>query len=248
MRVIVSGLGGHMGRITASMCEEGIRGASLAAGVDPAGCEDFSVPCFARFEDVDREADIVIDFSHHSATKELLSFCRERALPAVIATTGQTPEEKEMIRGASEDIPVFFASNFSMGIALLTQLVKTAARVMDDADVEIVETHHIRKADAPSGTALSLAEAVKEVRPGSVIKTGRSGFGAREKGDIGIQSVRMGNVAGIHEVIIGTASQTITLRHEVHDRSLFAEGALAAAEYLIGKDKGLYDMSSLISG
>lgn len=248
MRVIISGIGGHMGTITASMCAEGIRGASLAAGVDPAGCESFPVPCFERFEDADTGADVVIDFSHHSATEALLSFCTARGLPAVIATTGQTDEEKRMIRDASEKIPVFFASNFSMGIALLSSLVKQAVKVMDDADVEIVETHHIRKADAPSGTALSLAEAVREVRPESVIKTGRSGFGVREHNDIGIQSIRMGNVPGIHEVIIGTASQSIILRHEVYDRSLFAEGALAAAEFLLGKPAGLYDMNCLISG
>ncbi|MBO4359361.1 MAG: 4-hydroxy-tetrahydrodipicolinate reductase [Eubacteriaceae bacterium] len=248
MRLLVSGLGGHMGRLVADLAMKGYRGASLAGGVDPAGAEDLDVPCFSDFSSVGCEADIVVDFSHHSVTKDLLAFCVSRSLPVVIATTGQTDEEKQMIKDASEKIPVFFASNFSMGIALLSSLVKQAARVMDDADIEIIETHHIRKADAPSGTALSLAEAVQEVRPDSVIKTGRSGFGVREHTDIGIQSVRMGNVAGIHEVIIGTQTQTLTLRHEVHDRSLFAEGALAAAEFLMGQENGLYDMGSLVSG
>lgn len=248
MKILVSGLAGHMGHLVAEAALGGYRGASLAAGVDPAGCEDYSVPCYPDFPSVATDADMVVDFSHHSCTGQMLQWCVGKGIPVVIATTGQTDEERAMIRDASQKIPVFFSSNFSMGIALLTSLVKQAVSVMEDADVEIVETHHIRKADAPSGTALSLAEAVREVRPLSVIKTGRSGFGVREHTDIGVQSIRMGNVPGIHEVIIGTGSQTLTLRHEVHDRSLFAEGALAAAEFLEGKPAGLYDMNCLISG
>ena len=133
----------------------------------------------------------------------------------------------------------------SLGVALLADLVKQAVARFPDADVEIVETHHNRKVDAPSGTALLLAEAAKESRPELYANTGRSGESKREKAEIGISSVRRGNVVGIHEVIISTETQSITLKHEAHDRALFADGAITAARFLINQGPGLYDMNSL---
>ena len=134
----------------------------------------------------------------------------------------------------------------SLGIALLVELAKTAARSFPDADIEIVEKHHNRKLDAPSGTALLLANAVKEVREDARFVCGRAGQAKRTPEEIGIHAIRMGNIIGEHEVIVGTDTQTITLKHEAHSRSLFAEGALAAADFLIGKGAGLYDMKSMI--
>ena len=188
----------------------------------------------------------MIDFSHHSATEGLLAFVKKNHLPLVLATTGQTDEERAAILAASAEIPLFFASNYSLGVALLVELAKKAAAAMPDAEIEIIEMHHDRKIDAPSGTALTLAKALQEVRPGAEITCGRSGNAKRSKSEIGIQSVRMGNIVGVHEVMIGTNNQTITLKHEAHSRALFAEGALAAAEFLVGKPAGLYDMNSLV--
>ena len=135
----------------------------------------------------------------------------------------------------------------SLGIALLVELAKLTAAAMPEADIEIIERHHNRKLDAPSGTALMLAKAVCDVRTDAFVNTGRSGHGKREVGEIGIHAVRMGNIVGIHEVIVGTASQTITLKHEAHDRALFAEGGIAAAEFLVKCGAGLYDMKSIVA-
>ncbi len=246
MKIIISGLGGAMGSELAKLCRQGTRGAELAGGVDPFFAGETDVPYVKSFSEPLPDADCIVDFSHHSATKELLEFAVSKNMPLVLATTGQTEEEKQAIKEASKEIPLFFAANYSLGIALLIELAKKAAQAMPDAEIEIIEMHHDRKIDAPSGTALAIAEALQEVRPEAEIHCGRSGMEKRTKTEIGIQSVRMGNITGIHEVMIGTNNQTITLKHEAHSRALFAEGALAAAEFLIGKPAGLYDMQSLV--
>ena len=247
MRVLVSGLYGHMGREVAALLQKGVEGGELAAGVSLDIDGSFDVPCAESFAQAETDVDCIIDFSHHSCTKDLLEFAVFHNLPVILATTGQTEEELQMIRDAAEHIPVFFAANYSLGVALLIDLAKKAAAVMNDAEIEIVEQHHNRKVDAPSGTALAIAHAIQEVRPDSDIVTGRSGYGKRKPQDIGIHSVRMGNIVGIHEVIIGTANQSITLKHEAFSRALFAEGALKAAAFLIGKPAGSYDMNSLLA-
>ncbi|HPZ00739.1 MAG TPA: 4-hydroxy-tetrahydrodipicolinate reductase, partial [Clostridiales bacterium] len=168
------------------------------------------------------------------------------SLPVVMATTGLTEEEQALVKTAAKEIPVFFAANYSIGIALLIELAKKTASVMDGAQIEIVETHHVRKLDAPSGTALAIARGIQEVRPEATLHCGRNGQGKRDPNEIGIQAVRIGNVVGIHEVMIGTDNQTITLKHEAHSRALFAEGALCAADFLQGKAPGLYGMTDMV--
>ena len=251
MKICVSGIGGHMGAEVVSLAKSGMRGASVVSGVDPNGSPFADIPCFLSFDELleaaeENRPEVIVDFSHHTSTEALVSCAVSLNVPLVIATTGQTEEEKAMIHEAAEKIPVFFASNYSVGVALLTELARQAARVFKEADIEIVETHHNRKVDAPSGTALTLAEAMADVREDAFITEGRSGFKKREAGEIGIQSVRRGNIVGIHEVLISTANQTITLKHESHSRALFAEGALAAAEFILDKPAGLYDMKSMI--
>ncbi len=246
MKILVSGLGGFMGREIAALAAAGYCGAELAGGVDPNGSREYPDLCVGSFDEAPTDVDCILDFSHHAATPELTAFAVKNALPLVIATTGQTAEELELIKAASKEIPLFFAANYSLGVALLVELAKRTASLFPEADVEIVETHHNRKIDAPSGTALTLAREIASVRDGARITTGRSGIGARQKGDIGVQSVRMGNIVGIHEVHVCTANQTITLRHEAHSRALFAEGALTAAAWLMSRDAGLYDMKDLM--
>ncbi|MBR6096931.1 MAG: 4-hydroxy-tetrahydrodipicolinate reductase [Oscillospiraceae bacterium] len=247
MKILVSGLGGHMGREVARLAQSGCRGAELAAGVDVNGFADFGVPCARSFAEAAADVDCVVDFSNHLATEALLDFALAHRLPLVLATTGQTEDERAAIRRAAEQIPVFFAANYSLGVALLLELAKRTAAVMQDAEIEIVEIHHDRKLDAPSGTALALAEAMQEVRPDATLNLGRSGHAKRTPREIGIHAVRMGNVVGIHEVMVGTANETVTLRHEAYSRALFAEGALAAAQFLMGKGPGLYNMQSMLS-
>ena len=246
MRVLVSGLYGHMGREVAALLKKGAEGGELTAGVSLDIDGTFDVPCSESFKDAVSDVDCIIDFSHHSCTKDLLEFAVSHELPLVLATTGQTEEEKQMIQEAANRIPLFFAANYSLGVALLIDLAKKAASVMSGAEIEIIERHHNRKVDAPSGTALAIAHAIQEVRPESQIVNGRNGYGKRQPNDIGIHAVRMGNIVGIHEVVIGTDNQSITLKHEAYSRALFAEGAVKAAAFLMGKTAGLYDMNDLL--
>ncbi|MBO4769426.1 MAG: 4-hydroxy-tetrahydrodipicolinate reductase [Clostridia bacterium] len=245
MRILLSGLNGHMGKEVVALARQGCRGANIVAGVDFLNTSG-NIPCAGSFEYAEADVDCVIDFSHHSCTGKLLEYAIKNRLPLVIATTGQTEEEKKMISDASDVIPIFYAANFSIGIALLIEMAKKAASVLPEAEIEIVEVHHDRKLDAPSGTALAIANALQTVRADATFKAGRNGAGKREKNEIGISSVRMGNIVGIHEVMICTSTQTITLKHEAHSRALFAEGALAAADFICGKTAGLYGMSDMI--
>jgi 4-hydroxy-tetrahydrodipicolinate reductase len=167
-------------------------------------------------------------------------------MAVVIGATGHTDEEKSLIFSAAKEIPVFFSGNMSMGIAVLKDLVQQAVSLFPDADVEIVETHHNRKVDAPSGTALSIGKAIQEIRSKATFLMGRSGMAKRTLQEIGFHAIRRGNIPGIHEVIVSTDTQAITLKHEVYDRALFADGALSAARFLAGKQPGLYQMQNLI--
>ncbi len=247
MKVLINGIGGRMGTELARMCLENNEKFELVGGVDPMGKFE-GVDCFDSFSDVQAEFDIVIDFSHHSVTGDLLDFCTKRKKPVVIATTGQTEDEQQMIKDASKKIPIFHSANMSLGVALLCELAKTAAKTMPDADIEIIEKHHNRKLDAPSGTALLIADTISRVREKAYYVFGRGGQKKREKNEIGIHAVRMGNIVGEHEVIIGTDSQTITLKHEAHTRALFAEGALSAAFFMKDMGAGLYNMQNIVEG
>ena len=242
MRIAVNGACGRMGNTLLRLIAEGKNGSVLAAAVDPRGDGQQILKDFDKAP----EADVIIDFSHHSAVGALLEYARTVQTPVVIATTGHTEEEKKLIFEAARDIAVFYSGNMSVGIAVLCNLAQKTAAVFPDADIEIVETHHCHKLDAPSGTALMLADAIRESRPTAQNHCGRSGMSPRQQGEIGIHAVRRGEIIGIHEVLISTATQTITLKHEAHDRALFAEGALDAAAFLRGKPAGLYNMKSMI--
>ena len=238
-----------MGREVAALCAASYRTAELALGVDPSFTGEGEYTVYRDYGDVPNDAtiDCIIDFSHHTTAPSLLRFATERSIPTVICTTGHTEEELEAINLAAERIPVFFSANMSLGVALLVELAKTVALAMPEADIEIIEKHHNRKVDAPSGTALMIANALTEVREGATLNLGRSGQGKRTPSEIGIHAVRIGNVVGEHEVIVATQNQTITLKHEAHSRALFAEGAIVAAEFLVKQGAGLYSMKSLVS-
>lgn len=229
-----------MGREVCSFVEK-TADAEIYARVDKYG-----VDCFRSLMEYRGEADVLIDFSHHTAVREVVDYALRRRIPAVIATTGHTEMETAIIRKASERIPVFYCANMSTGVALLEELSKKAAISIDDGDIEIIETHHNGKLDAPSGTALMLARSLGETRKRTQIINNRAGQMKREKNHIGVQSVRRGNINGIHEVIISTDYQTLTLKHEVHSRTLYAEGAINAARFVLGKGAGLYNMKNLL--
>lgn len=247
MKILINGILGFMGKEVRKLCDASYRGSEFFAGVDVFAKGD-EQNVYSSLDSVPNvnEADCIVDFSHHEATPKLLEYAISKNVPVVLATTGHTDEEITLIREASLKIPVFYSANMSLGIALLVELAKKTAEAMPDAEIEIIEKHHNRKIDAPSGTALMIANALKEVRPDSYANNGRSGQGKRTKSEIGIHAIRMGNIVGEHEVIIGTENQTITLRHDAHSRALFAEGALAAAAFIADKPAGLYDMKSLV--
>ena len=239
MRAVVCGANGAMGCLICAALGDSVIGKVSIDGQN-------GVPkTFAQLGPVN--ADVVIDFSHHTAVADVLAYAREIGAAAVIGTTGHTPEEKSLIFSAAEDIPVFYAGNVSLGIAVLCRLVKQAVSFFPDADVEIVEIHHTRKVDAPSGTAHMLFNAVKEVRSDAVENCGRSGEGKRTKNEVGVHALRMGNVVGIHEVHITTANQSLVLKHESGSRAMLADGAVEAAKFMVGKEKGLYDMESILN-
>ena len=238
MRAVVCGANGAMGKLICEIFDDEVVGKVSIDGAN-------NVPrTFAELGKV--EADVVVDFSHHTAIADVLAYAKTIGAAAVIGTTGLTEEEMALIYAASEEIPVFYAGNVSLGIAVLCRLVKDAVKYFPDADVEIIEVHHTRKVDAPSGTAHMLFNAIKEVRPNAWENCGRSGEGKRTKDEVGVHALRMGNVGGIHEVHINTGNQTLVLKHESGSRAMLADGAVAAARFMEGKSAGLYNMESIL--
>ena len=243
IKVLINGACGRMGKEVEKIVDAS-ESMTVAAKVDKMAAES---GCYTDINDFSGEADIIIDFSNHLGTKDLLDYAVKNNIPTVVATTGHTPEELSLIEEAGKKIAVFHSANMSLGVALLCELAVKAAATMPDADIEIVETHHNRKLDAPSGTALMIANAIKAVREKAQFVFGREGMAKREKNEIGVHAVRRGNIVGIHEVLVSTDSQTITLKHEAHSRALFAEGAVSAAEFILGKPAGLYNMNSIVT-
>ena len=252
IKIILSGCRGRLGSYVASLAEE--RGCRIVCGVDKAaanGALPFSV--YEGFEEIPEEvkADVMVDCSHHSLTGDLLRFVEGRRMPAVVCTTGQTSDEEDAIRNASRNIPILRSRNMSLGINLLMELVKkTAAALGEDFDIEIVEAHHKKKLDAPSGTALMLADSVRET-PGredsEYIYDRHDVRRQRGKNEIGIHSVRGGTIVGEHSVIFAGEDEVITISHSAGSRRLFAAGALSAARYLVDKPSGLYTMGNVVS-
>ncbi len=246
MKVIINGVFGRMGRAVAELVKA-TEGAVTVYGVDIAsGTADF--PVGAELAEFEGEADVIVDFSHHSQTGAVCDYAVARGIPAVIATTGQTEEEKAQILKAAESVPIFLSANMSVGVALLCKLCAEAAAVLQGADIEITEKHHNKKLDAPSGTALMIADSIKAVREDSRYVYDRSAVRAmREKNEIGIHSIRAGNIVGEHEVLFALGNEHITISHSALSRELFADGAVRAAAFLIGKEAGVYGMKQLLS-
>ena len=257
MNLIICGYSGFMGREVAAAAKDD-DAVNVVAGVCKSGIAEKlaqSVQIFQSFKDITNQnkcsqinADCIIDFSHPDTTQDMLEFATANKIPVVIATTGQIEKQMNLINEASKTIPVFFAHNYSIGITLLVRQAKQIAKTYAGlADIEIVEVHHNRKLDSPSGTALTIANAMAKEINGSKIVCGRSGNSPRQENEITISSVRMGNICGIHEVHVCTNEECITLKHEAFSRAVFAKGALEAAKFLVKQSSGLYGMDDLIS-
>ena len=248
-RILFSGISGRMGKATRAAADASEE-YKIVAGIDIAPSVD-TIPIFATPDEVNVEVDAIIDFSHHSATPKLLEFAIAKNIPVVVCTTGHTDEETALIKAAAEKIPVFFSRNMSVGINLLIELAKQAAQVLgQDYDIEIIEKHHNKKLDAPSGTALMIADEVADTVDfdAEYVYERQSKREARGKNEIGISSVRGGTIVGEHDIMFCGADEIITISHSAASRDVFARGALRAAAYIAGKDAGFYDMSTMIKG
>lgn len=246
INILISGALGKMGRKVYSALDKS--GAVAVCGVDKSvGKTDF--PLYSSFSEVKEKVDVIIDFSAADNLKSILDFAVERKCGAVLCATGYGENDALLIEEVSETVPLFRSANMSLGVNVIIDLVKKAAAVLSDFDAEIVEMHHNQKTDAPSGTALMIAEAVKEVLPSRYLVYGRNGFtGKRDKNEIGVHSLRGGTVVGEHEIIFAGTNERISISHSAEDRSVFAEGAVKAALYISTKKNGLYDMNDLING
>lgn len=247
-KIAVTGACGRMGRVIAGLCAAR-SDCEVIAGVDKFGEAYSEFPIFKALFDMPETPDVIIDFSHPSVLPDLLSYCKMNNVPAVIATTGYTDEERGQITSASEQIPIFFTFNMSLGINLLAELAKKAVQILGDQfDIEIVEKHHNQKKDAPSGTAIMLAEAINEElgNRDHYVYDRHSVRKPRDKNEIGMHSVRGGTIVGEHEIIFAGHDEVITLSHSAQSREVFAAGAVNAAVFLSGKAAGMYTMSDLI--
>lgn len=249
VKILISGASGKMGHAVAAAVSER-EDCIISAGIDlkTDAYADFNI--YQNFSELPEKPDVIIDFSNPAALDNLLNYCLVNGVPCVLATTGYSEEQISQIKKASESIPVFFSFNMSLGINLLVQLAKKATSILGNQfDIEIVEKHHNQKLDAPSGTALALADACNEALNNEYEYCyGRAD--RREKRpvkEIGISAVRGGNIVGEHEVIFAGLDEVITIKHTAYSKSVFAKGAVEAAKYIVGQPAGLYDMKKVIS-
>ncbi len=251
INVILCGCGGRMGRAVTESINNSekfriVAGVDINAATLGATC---NFPVYQSVSDFPGKADVIIDFSHHSALPTLAKYATEMSTPLVVATTGHSEEETALMKETANSVPVFFSRNMSIGINLIIEMCRKAAKTLGaDFDVEIIEKHHNKKLDAPSGTALMIAEALGEERDGTELVYDRHSVRQQRKSsEIGIHAVRGGTIVGEHEVIFAGDNEIVTLSHSATSREIFAGGALKAAEFIVGKASGLYNMSDIIN-
>lgn len=248
MNVIVSGIQGEMGHHVLKALDP-IHGATVVAGIDREADTTRSFPIYSNWNALAEKADVIIDFSHHSAVDAMLDYCETTGTPAVICTTGLSDEQIERIRRLCSTVPLLRSGNMSVGVNLLLDLVaRTAQTLYANYDIEIVEKHHNRKVDAPSGTALMLAKAAKDAVPEPrEYSYGRQGNDCKRKTEeIGIHAIRGGTIVGEHSVIFAGNDEIIEISHTALSRAVFASGAVRAAQFLINQNPGLYSMKDVL--
>lgn len=248
LKIALNGVCGRMGRVLSDLIASK-EGLSVSFGVDKfEGNYDF--PVYNSPENVpeDAECDVIIDFSHFTAVPGIVSFAVSRKIPIVVCTTGLTDESKALLAEASKTIPVFYSANMSIGVSLVKLLCKKAADFLgDDFDIEIVERHHNQKLDAPSGTAIAIADAINADDKYEYVYDRHSVRKKREKQEIGISAVRGGSIVGDHEVIFAGPNEVIEINHHAQSRNVFADGAVKAAVFLVAQKPGMYNMESMLS-
>ncbi len=249
VNIAITGACGKMGRVIADIISAR-SDCRVCAGVDIVAEQYSDFPVYKNVNELTSKPDVIIDFSHPSALDSLLDYCKINNVPIVVATTGYTDDQIKQIKAAAEQIPVFFTFNMSLGINLLVDLAKRATKVLGDQfDIEIVEKHHNLKKDAPSGTAIMIAEAINEELDNKMhyVYDRHSVRKPREKTEIGMHSIRGGTIVGEHDIIFAGRDEVITLSHSAGSKQVFAVGSVNAAVFLSGCEKGLYQMSDLLS-
>lgn len=250
VRMIMHGCNGKMGQVITGICKED-ENIEIVAGIDPYTGLENTYPVFAKITECDVEADVIVDFAAAPAVDDLLAYSVEKQIPVVLCTTGMTEEQLAKVEETSKKVAVLKSANMSLGINMLMDLLQKAAKVLAPAgfDMEIVEKHHNQKLDAPSGTALALADSINEALDNAYdYKYDRSqDRKKREKYEIGIQAVRGGNIVGEHEVIFAGTDEVIEFKHTAYSKAVFAKGAVEAAKFLAGKPAGRYEMSDVIA-
>ena len=247
--IILRGCNGKMGNVIAEMVEEDDN-AVIVAGIDVSKSKEERFPVYYSFVQCNVPADVIIDFSSPVNVREMLDYAIKRKIGIVLCTTGFSKEDQRLIEEASKFIPILRSANMSMGVNLILKLVKEAAKLLADSgfDIEIVEKHHNRKVDAPSGTALAIADAINEALNNQYEYVyDRTDIRApRVKNEIGISSVRGGTIVGEHDVIFAGSDEVIEIRHTAYSKAIFAKGAIQAAKFLPGKVAGMYAMNDVI--
>ncbi|MBQ7107840.1 MAG: 4-hydroxy-tetrahydrodipicolinate reductase [Clostridia bacterium] len=248
LKIILSGCNGKMGRVITDIINKR-NDAAIVAGVDLDISQNGPFPVFNNFNDITVDADVIIDFSHPAVLTAMLDFAKAKKLAAVIATTGFSAEQIDLIKASANEIPVFFSFNMSLGINLLAELCRKAATILEGFDIEIIEKHHNQKIDAPSGTAILLANEINDELGGKMDyeydrHSKREKRGATE---IGIHAIRGGTIVGEHDVIFAGRDEIITLSHSARSKEVFAVGAVNAAFFINGKNAGMYSMKELVA-
>lgn len=247
LKIILSGACGAMGKNVA-LCAESQEDIGIVAGVDKF-VSPLAFPVYPSFNEVTEKADVIIDFSNVSALGDVLNYAEKFKLPVVLATTGYSEKQIAEINEAAKVIPIFKSANFSLGVNVMCALVKKAAEFLgEDFDIEILEKHHHNKVDAPSGTALMLADSVNTVFNDKLNYEydRHSKRAKRTKSEIGIHSIRGGSIVGEHDVYFAGENEVITISHSAQSRAVFANGALKAARFIVEKTSGLYNMDDLL--
>ncbi len=249
VRVIMHGCNGHMGQVISGLID-GDSDAQIVAGIDLCDNRENGYPVFTDIRACDVQADVMIDFSSFKATDGVLDYCQEKKLPLVLCTTGLTDEQLAKVKEYSKDVAILRSANMSLGVNTLMKLIQDAAKVLATAgfDMEIVEKHHKLKCDAPSGTALALAESLNEAMGGKYhyVYDRSQVHQQRDNLEIGISAVRGGTIVGDHDVIFAGPDEVITLSHRAYSKAVFGKGAVEAAKFLAGKPAGMYDMQNVI--
>ena len=248
-RIIMHGCNGHMGQVITGIVANDAN-AQIVAGIDLRDDGHNLYPVFASLEECNVEADVIIDFASAKAEDTLVDYIKKTKIPAVICTTGLSDEQIASINEASKSVAILRSANMSLGINLLMQLLKEATKVLSPAgyDIEIVEKHHNQKLDAPSGTAIALADSINDVADGQYeyVYDRSQVRKKRDKKELGISAVRGGTIVGEHEVLFAGIDEVIEFKHTAYSRTVFGKGAVEAAKFLAGKDAGKYDMSDVV--